>query len=80
MGAIADGITATTRVLTICEHDIWDLSDARVMAEASTLSDHLIEWRCKNEIGYGIMEYGVGPGYYKYKEVQCSISPVSDYS
>jgi hypothetical protein len=53
-----------------CEHDVWDLSDPRVLAEASTLSDHLIEWRCGNDIGFGIMEYGVGPGYYKYKEVQ----------
>ncbi len=52
------------------EHDVWDLSDPKVLAEASTLSDHLIEWRCGDDIGYGIMEYGVGPGYYKYKEVQ----------
>jgi hypothetical protein len=53
-----------------CEHDVWDLGDPRVRAEASTLSDHLIEWRCGNDIGFGIMEYGVGPGYYKYKEIQ----------
>ena len=52
------------------EHDVWDLSDARVLGEASTLSDHLIEWRCGNDTGFGIMEYGVGPGYYKYKEIQ----------
>ena len=52
------------------EHDVWDLSDPKVLAEASTLSDHLIEWRCGDDIGYGIMEYGVGPGYYKYKEIQ----------
>jgi hypothetical protein len=56
--------------LYYCEHDVWDLSDPIVLAEASTLSDHLIEWRCGNDVGYGIMEYGVGPGYYKYKEVQ----------
>ncbi len=53
-----------------CEHDIWDLSDPKVLTEASTLSDHLIEWRCGNDVGFGIMEYGIGPGYYKYKEVQ----------
>jgi hypothetical protein len=53
-----------------CEHDVWDLTDPRVLAEASTLSDHLIEWRCEDNVGFGIMEYGVGPGYYKYKEVQ----------
>ncbi len=53
-----------------CEHDIWDLNAPTVLAEASTLSDHLIEWRCGDDLGFGIMEYGVGPGYYKYKEVQ----------
>jgi hypothetical protein len=53
-----------------CEHDVWDLSDPAVMAEASTLSDHLIEWRSGNDVGFGIMEYGVGPGYYKYKDIQ----------
>jgi hypothetical protein len=52
------------------EHDVWDLSDPGVLAEASTLSDHLIEWRSRNDVGFGIMEYGVGPGYYKYKEIQ----------
>jgi len=30
----------------------------------------LIEWRCGDDTGFGIMEYGVGPGYYKYKEIQ----------
>jgi hypothetical protein len=52
------------------EHDVWDLSDPAVLAEASTLSDHLIEWRCGDDIGFGIMEYGVGPGYYKYQDIQ----------
>jgi hypothetical protein len=52
------------------EHDVWDLSDPKVLAEASTLSDHLIEWRCGDDVGFGIMEYGVGPGYHKYKEIQ----------
>jgi hypothetical protein len=52
------------------EHDVWDLNDPKVLAEASTLSDHLIEWRCGDDIGWGIMEYGVGPGYYKYQEIQ----------
>ncbi|HZP46351.1 MAG TPA: hypothetical protein VFB15_11945 [Candidatus Binataceae bacterium] len=53
-----------------CEHEVWDLSNPTVLAEASTLSDHLIEWRVGDELGYGIMEYGVGPGYYKYQEIQ----------
>lgn len=52
------------------EHDVWDLNDPKVLADASTLSDHLIEWRCGNDIGFGIMEYGVGPGYYDYKDIQ----------
>jgi hypothetical protein len=49
---------------------VWDLSDRAVLAEASTLSDHLIEWTAGNDVGFGIMEYGVGPGYYKYKDIQ----------
>jgi hypothetical protein len=53
-----------------CEHEVWDLDDPATRAEASTLSDHLIEWRCGDDTGFGIMEYGVGPGYYKYKEIQ----------
>ncbi len=52
------------------EHEVWDLSDPAVLREASTLSDHLIEWRCGDDVGYGIMEYGVGSGYYKYKDIQ----------
>jgi hypothetical protein len=52
------------------EHEVWDLSDPAVLREASTLSDHLIEWRWGDDIGFGIMEYGVGAGYDKYKEVQ----------
>jgi len=53
-----------------CEHEVWDLDDPATRAEASTLSDHLIEWRCGDDVGFGIMEYGVGPGYYKYKAIQ----------
>jgi hypothetical protein len=52
------------------QHDVWDLSDRDILATASTLSDHLIEWRCGDDVGFGIMEYGVGPGYYKYQEIQ----------
>jgi hypothetical protein len=53
-----------------CEHETWDLSDPAISKEASTLNDHLIEWYCGNDTGFGIMEYGVGPGYYKYKNIQ----------
>jgi hypothetical protein len=52
------------------EHEVWNLRDPAVLREASTLSDHLIEWHCDGETGYGIMEYGVGPGYYAYKDIQ----------
>ena len=52
------------------EHDVWDLNDPAVVVEAGTLSDHLIEWRSGGEVGFGIMEYGVGPGYYRYQEIQ----------
>ena len=49
---------------------MWELADPAVQREASTLSDHLIEWRSGHEVGYGIMEYGIGAGYYKYREIQ----------
>jgi len=52
------------------EHDVWDLANPDVLREASTLSDHLIEWRSSGAVGFGIMEYGVGAGYEKYKDVQ----------
>ena len=52
------------------EHDVWDLTDPAVLREASTLSDHLIEWRSGDQIGFGVMEYGVGAGYHKYPEIQ----------
>jgi hypothetical protein len=53
-----------------CEHEVWDLNDPTVLREASTLSDHLIEWHCGDDTGFGIMEYGVGAGYYKYADIQ----------
>ena len=52
------------------EHDVWDLGDQAVLAEASTLSDHLIRFESGGHIGWGIMEYGVGAGYGAYPEVQ----------
>ena len=35
-----------------------------------TLSDHVIEVTDGDEVGYGIVEYGVGKGYARYAEVQ----------
>ena len=37
---------------------------------ARTLSDHVIEVTDGDEVGYGIVEYGVGKGYARYAEVQ----------
>lgn len=52
------------------EHEVWDLGDAATRRLARTLCDHVIEVRDGDEVGYGIMEYGVGKGYAKYAEVQ----------
>jgi hypothetical protein len=49
-----------------------DLSDSQVLAVASTLCDHLIEWRRGNDEDFGIIEYRMGPGYYKCKEATAS--------
>lgn len=52
------------------EHDMWDLEDPAVRKRARTICDHVIEVRIGDEVGYGIMEYGVGKGYAKYQQVQ----------
>jgi len=52
------------------EHDRWDLNIDSVRAQARTLSDHVIEVRDGDRLGWGIMEYGVGNGYVRYEAVQ----------
>lgn len=52
------------------EHDRWNLEDPVIRTLARTLCDHVIEVRMGDEIGYGIMEYGVGKGYARYAQVQ----------
>ncbi len=52
------------------EHDVWSLDDAATRKLARTLSDHVIEVTDGDDVGYGIVEYGVGKGYAKYAEVQ----------
>jgi hypothetical protein len=52
------------------EHEAWHLGDPDVRRLARTLSDHVIEVTDGGEVGYGIMEYGVGKGYARYPEVQ----------
>ncbi len=52
------------------EHDAWDLADPQIRRLVRTLSDHVIEVRDGDEVGYGIMEYGVGKGFPMYAAVQ----------
>ncbi|MGQ0701002.1 MAG: hypothetical protein ACT4PZ_22515 [Panacagrimonas sp.] len=52
------------------EHDRWNLEDPATRKLARTLCDHAIEVRMGEELGYGIMEYGVGKGYARYEQVQ----------
>ena len=52
------------------EHDVWTLEDPATRKLARTLSDHVIEVTDGDEVGYGIVEYGVGKGYARYAEVQ----------
>ncbi|HMN80546.1 MAG TPA: hypothetical protein PKA20_11510 [Burkholderiaceae bacterium] len=53
------------------ESDCWDLTDHEVRRSARTLADQVIEIRDGDEVGYGIVEYGVGKGYARYESVQC---------
>ena len=52
------------------EHDVWSLDDPATRKLTRTLSDHVIEVTDGEEVGYGIVEYGVGKGYARYSEVQ----------
>jgi hypothetical protein len=51
-------------------HERWDLRDPAIRRLVRTLSDHVIEVRDGDEVGFGIMEYGVGHGYSRYLQVQ----------
>lgn len=51
-------------------HDAWDLADAATRKRVRTLADQVIEVRDGDEVGYGIIEYGVGKGYAMYEAVQ----------
>ena len=52
------------------ESDCWDLTDPQVRQSARTLSDHAIRVTDGENVGYGIIEYGVAPGYPRYEQVQ----------
>lgn len=51
-------------------HEQWDLTDPATRQLVRTLGDQVIEVRDGDEVGYGIIEYGVGKGYEKYEAVQ----------
>lgn len=51
------------------EHEVWDLTDrTQFYRYAKAGSDHLIEVRHEDRVGYGVMEYMVLPGYPRYQE------------
>jgi hypothetical protein len=52
------------------EHEFWDLNQPSTRKLVRTLADQIIEVRDGDEVGYGIMEYGVGKGYAQYESVQ----------
>ncbi|MEQ1806083.1 MAG: hypothetical protein ABL900_11980, partial [Burkholderiaceae bacterium] len=51
-------------------HDEWNLLDAATRQRVRTLADQVIEVRDGDDLGYGIIEYGVGKGYPMYEGVQ----------
>ncbi|MGH6625583.1 MAG: hypothetical protein ACRECD_03390, partial [Burkholderiaceae bacterium] len=51
-------------------HDTWDLTDPAAREKVRTLADQVIEVRDGDDLGYGIIEYGVGKGYTMYEAVQ----------
>lgn len=52
------------------EHETWRLDDPDVRRVARTLGDHVVRARMDGQIGWGILEYGVGKGYPAYEAVQ----------
>jgi hypothetical protein len=52
------------------EHEVWTLAAPETRKLVRTLSDHVIEVTVGDEVGYGIVEYGVGKGFASYPEVQ----------
>ncbi len=51
-------------------HDSWDLNDPATRQRTRTLADQIIEVTDGGEVGYGIIEYGVGKGFAQYASVQ----------
>jgi hypothetical protein len=46
------------------------LTDRATRLRVRTLADQVIEVRDGDEVGYGIVEYGVGKGFGQYDQVQ----------
>ena len=51
-------------------HETWDLTDPTTRKRTRTLGDQVIEMRDGDDVGYGIIEYGVGKGFAMYDAVQ----------
>ena len=51
-------------------HESWDLGDPATRQLVRTLGDQVIEVRDGDDVGHGIIEYGVGKGYALYDAVQ----------
>jgi hypothetical protein len=51
-------------------HEQWDLNDPEIRAKTRTLADQVIEVRDGPDVGYGIIEYGVGKGFAMYEAAQ----------
>ena len=51
-------------------HEVWDLNEPSVRRKVRTLADQVIEVRDGDEVGFGIVEYGVGKGFAAYPSVQ----------
>ncbi len=51
-------------------HETWDTTDPATRLKMRTLGDQVIEVTDGDEVGHGIIEYGVGKGYEKYVGVQ----------
>ncbi|HSW19232.1 MAG TPA: hypothetical protein VLJ86_18580 [Ramlibacter sp.] len=52
------------------EHDTWRLDDPQVRQVARTLADHVVRAHMDGQVGYGVLEYGVGKGYPDHEPLQ----------
>ena len=69
-GGLAGWFHGDDRGKLYFEHEVWDLNDPATRQRVRTLADQVIEVRDGDEVGYGIIEYGVGKGFAQYASVQ----------